>query len=260
MDLDNFNLIAWNIRGGVGVRGRRRVKDLIQNFHPSLFAICETHCKFERVANFWQQQGYELIHEVEAMGHRGGLWVLATTNRTFAVTFLEAWEQTLSVAITTAGRRWVCTAIYASPNPNKRIELWAHLIELRQRVNDPWLALGDWNEICSLSEVVGGDFSATRASNMLNMLEACNFIDLGFMGPRFTWERRVNGRRTMAKRLDRALGDMPWRMLFAEAYVEHLARVYSDHSPLLLRLYAPSGDRESRPFSVPRGISVSSLI
>lgn len=52
----------------------------------------------------------------------------------------------------------------------------------------------------------------------------------------------------MAKRLDRALGDLAWRVRFEEAYVEHLARVYSDHSPLLLRCFALSGERDSRPF------------
>ncbi|XP_057425959.1 uncharacterized protein LOC130719350 [Lotus japonicus] len=52
----------------------------------------------------------------------------------------------------------------------------------------------------------------------------------------------------MAKRLDRALGDVAWQLRFPEAYVEHLARVYSDHSPLLVRFHAPSDDRLPRPF------------
>lgn len=172
-------------------------------------ALCETHCKFDRVSVFWQQQGFELIHEVEALGHSGGIWLLAPQHRTFGVIFLEAHDQALSVEINSNGRRWVCSALYASPNPTRRQELWRYLADFRGRCARPWLALGDLNEVCSPSEVVGGEFSTARASSMLGMMEECNFIDLGFTGARFTWERKVNGIRALAKRLDRALGDVP---------------------------------------------------
>lgn len=133
MDSHNFNIIAWNIRGGMGARGRRRVTDLIQTYRPSLFAVCETHCKFDRAASFWQRQRYELIREVEVVGHSGGLWILAPQQRNFTVTFLEASDHTISVVVDTPGRSWVCTALYASPNPVKRLELWDYLVEFRRR-------------------------------------------------------------------------------------------------------------------------------
>lgn len=84
--------------------------------------------------------------------------------------------------------------------------------------------LGDFNEMCAPGEVVGGDFSDARAQRMLGTVEECELIDLGFTGPKFTWQQCVNGRRTTTTRLDRALGDISWRHLFQEAYVEHCAR------------------------------------
>lgn len=71
MDSNNFNIIAWTIRRGVGARGRRRMKDLLQSYHHSLVTVYESHCKFQRAARFWQQQEYELIQEVEAVGEYG---------------------------------------------------------------------------------------------------------------------------------------------------------------------------------------------
>lgn len=73
MDRQAFNLIAWNIRGGAGARGQRRVRDLVQAFHPSIFAVFETHCPFIRVQSFWRGLGYELCCESEAQGHSGGI-------------------------------------------------------------------------------------------------------------------------------------------------------------------------------------------
>ncbi|XP_057447664.1 uncharacterized protein LOC130739404 [Lotus japonicus] len=248
MDSSPFQIIAWNIRGGAGARGHRRVKELVRAFRPSIFALCETHCRFARVRNFWQQQGYELIHETEATGHSGGIWLLAPTTRTFQIGLVESWEQMISVEVHHGGRRWICTAVYGSPNPVRRQDLWSYLASFRHRCQDPWLVLGDFNEVCSPSEVWGGEFNNARAMSMLNMLDMCSLIDLGFTGPKFTWERRVNGRRVMAKRLDRALGDLAWRSTFCEGYVEHLTRVYSDHAPVLVRLEAPPLERRPRPF------------
>ncbi|XP_019418580.1 PREDICTED: uncharacterized protein LOC109329367 [Lupinus angustifolius] len=48
---------------------------------------------------------------------------------------------------------------------------------------------------------------------------ACLF-DLGAIGSRFTWFRREQGGRNVSKRLDRALADTDWWMVFSEAYVD----------------------------------------
>lgn len=40
----------------------------------------------------------------------------------------------------------------------------------------------------------------------------------------------------MAKKLDRALANLQWRLGFPEAFVEVLCRLHSNHNPLLLRL------------------------
>lgn len=63
---------------------------------------------------------------------------------------------------------------------------------------------------------------------MLNMIDVCDFIDLGATGGLYTWERRQNEKRVLAKRLGRAMGDLAWRHFFPEAYVERLSWVYFD--------------------------------
>ncbi|XP_057426143.1 uncharacterized protein LOC130719539 [Lotus japonicus] len=239
---------AWNIRGGAGVRGQRRVRDLIRSHHPSLFAVVETHCQFETVASFWRSVGYDLCACSEAVGHRGGIWILAHVGRNFVVQVVDIHLQAVTVSISVDNGAWLCTVVYASPTPSLREGLWSHLMHLRQQALSPWLAVGDFNDISSPTEVLGGDFSAARAARFLEMVEACEFMDLGATGPRFTWERRLNGRRTIAKRLDRAFGDISWRHNFPEAYVENLARVYSDHRPVLVRCHARVEDRSGRPF------------
>lgn len=40
---------------------------------------------------------------------------------------------------------------------------------------------------------------------MLQVMGDCDLIDLGSTGSKFTWERRQNGKRVIAKRLDKAI-------------------------------------------------------
>lgn len=79
------------------------------------------------------------------------------------------------------------------------------------------------------------------------MMEAYELIDMGATWSVFTWERRHNRRRMISKCLDRDVGDVSWRHNFPEAYVEHLARVYSGHCPVLVKCNAALEDRLARP-------------
>lgn len=96
------------------------------------------------------------------------------------------------------------------------------------------MIIGDMNEVLHPSEVRGWDFLASRATRFAQTLEDCRMVDLGLVGGRFTWFRKVNNRIILSKRLYRALGDVDWRLAFLEAYVETLNRVSSYHCPLLM--------------------------
>lgn len=54
MDDKNPSIIAWNIHGGVDARRKRKVKDIIMTFQPSIFAVVETHYRFDIVISFWR--------------------------------------------------------------------------------------------------------------------------------------------------------------------------------------------------------------
>ena len=55
--------------------------------------------------------------------------------------------------------------------------------------------------------------------------------ELHFTGPKYTWTNK-----RILERLDRAVCNTLWRRVFAEAYVRHLPRTKSDHSPIKICL------------------------
>ncbi|KAL4299044.1 hypothetical protein AHAS_Ahas17G0061500 [Arachis hypogaea] len=99
----------------------------------------------------------------------------------------------------------------------------------------PLLAIEDFNEILLSSEVKGGNFVSRRAERFGALLDECGLIDLGVHGSLYTWFRHMQGNRFLSKRLDRGVSTDVWCFRFSESYVENLARMHSDHCPIMVR-------------------------
>lgn len=61
-------------------------------------------------------------------------------------------------------------------------------------------------------------------------------MDLGFVGPRFTWARYFWDGRSIWERLDRGLATNSFFLKFPGTHVHHLRCFSSHHSPLLINL------------------------
>lgn len=98
----------------------------------------------------------------------------------------------------------------------------------------PWICVGDFNEIVSMTEKWGG--AGKRDSQMeqfRNTLED-DLSDLGLVGSKFTCSIAREDGSFMKERLDRVLANNEWRMFFQEVEVQVLAARSSDHKPLLV--------------------------
>lgn len=245
---NDLSILSWNITGVVSSEGKRQTRVLIHRYNPMLIVLMETHCQFARVANFWQGLGYVKCAISEATGHAGGIWILKSINCNYVIDIVETYFQAVTVSLKSDDKMWFFTGVYASPRITNRDNLWGYLKNIRPHLSSPWLLMGDFNEIMFPLEVKGGEFLISAARKFVDTIDTCYLIDLGATESQYTWYRKEGGLHKIAKRLDRALGDSDWRRLFPEAYVENLARCYSDHRPLLLRRSGFVPNRQARPF------------
>ncbi|KAL5819516.1 hypothetical protein ACOSQ4_023358 [Xanthoceras sorbifolium] len=132
---------------------------------------------------------------------------------------------------------WRLTGFYGNPNASQRIHSWTLLRRLRGLSSLPWLCGGDFNEILSDSEKMGGSFRLdSLIRNFRSLLYDCDLFDLGFRGPSFTWSNKQEGSNLIQERLDRCLCDLSWHCLFGESKVTNLGFWRSDHRPILLEV------------------------
>ncbi|XP_060965251.1 uncharacterized protein LOC133034222 [Cannabis sativa] len=80
--------------------------------------------------------------------------------------------------------------------------------------------------------------SARYAFDFRRTVDRAGLIDLGFIGPPFTWVKSSKqpsaGKSLKRARLDRGLASTDWRILFPDAVLNHLSASTSDHRPILL--------------------------
>ncbi|XP_070683541.1 uncharacterized protein [Malus domestica] len=134
-----------------------------------------------------------------------------------------------------AKQKWRLTGFYGHPITANRHLSWALLKSLGQRSPLPWICMGDFNEILSMEEQLGGN--QRRESQMdrfRKAIHACQLIDLGFIGIEYTWTDNRDDE--VRCRLDRVLTSQPWLNLFPVTRVCYLNPSKSDHLPILVKI------------------------
>jgi hypothetical protein len=241
-------VLSWNVWGAANKKAQRHLMDVIRKHSPTFLIIMETHTNFQKTKQFWNKSGYVSVQCVDARGQAGGIWLLKQNESNITANIFEVYMDTITIRLSLGTDVWFLTGIYASPTYTSRIELWNHIIELRRDIVDPWLLMGDFNDIILPSEQKGGTFSHSQAGALLNVYDKCNLMDIKTTGGIFTWNRPCPRNRMVFRKLDRAIADVPWCMAFPDAYVEVLCKFHSDHNPLLLRCGLPLTNHGPRPF------------
>lgn len=98
--------------------------------------------------------------------------------------------------------------------------------------------MDDFNDISHSREKFGGRrLSLQKMTSFNNFLNCCNLVDLGFVGPRFTWTNNRESGKIVRTRIDRCHANTSWIILFPNSSISHLPRVYFDHFPILLNVF-----------------------
>lgn len=108
--------------------------------------------------------------------------------------------------------------------------------------------IGDFNCIKWAKEKCGGRVVVESSVNCLrDFMMNTDAIDLGFIGPSFTWSNRREGLANIKERLDQCLCGQEWQSLFPKAGVRHLCNSNLDHNPNMLDTHLDT-EELSRPF------------
>jgi hypothetical protein len=86
------------------------------------------------------------------------------------------------------------TLIYGEPRKELRHQFWDRLRFLKSTWNGPWICAGDFNEVLHSDEHFGlRDRDENQMELFRDCLDDCGLMDMGFIGPKYTWTNRQDG-------------------------------------------------------------------
>lgn len=232
----------------------QELRHLVEERRPTVVFLMETRMGEERALGLKRNLGFPNAIVVKSEGLSGGLMLL--------------WRQDVLVAEMSKSRshidvilscdrlwisQWRLTGFYGEPRRERRKETWFLMRFLAQSAA-PWLFLGDFNEVLSVEEQLGGnEREQWQIAVFQDVVNDCRLTDLGFHGLPYTWDNRQEEGSNVKVHLDRALGDSKFMMELGESEVFHILLAKSDHSGLLVEVRqrepaARRGRRRPKPF------------
>ncbi|CAM8956310.1 unnamed protein product [Rhodiola kirilowii] len=240
-----MKILSWNCRGLGSSSAVRALKEVIRSSCPLVVGLIETKCGSSRCEIVRVNLGFDCCFAVPARGRSGGLALFRNNSTNVEVVsysgchidFLLRHQSSVHI-----------TTFYGSPKASLRHKSWDLIRKMRRLISDPWCVIGDFNEICSLSESSSSNLARRPyMEHFKQALSECGLMDLGYKGAKFTYSNKRQGSDETQCRLDRAVGDNLWIGRFPNTIIQHLVSHRSDHCPLLLILDGINWTQE-KPF------------
>ena len=166
--------------------------DLVEWHNPILMVITETRMSGSRALEMIETLPFDGVEVSDTIGFAGVIWLLWRTNLV-QVDVLITTKQEIHAIIRVRSQTlsWIISVIYASPRFAERCMLWENLKLLSNLHDLPLALMGDFNEVISEEEKSRGNpICQRRVRAILDCMNECQMMDLGFSGPKFTWTNK----------------------------------------------------------------------
>ena len=179
-----MSIIVWNCRGLRNLCTGKELKVVTWEKDPSVVFLAETWADEARLKEIKRNINFENLFFVDRNNRGGGL---AMNWRSSIDVSVELFSKNHIDAIVNKGKEdaWIFTGFYGEPVTHRRFESWDMLRQLNNWFHLPWLCAGNFNEIVSDTEKLGGsNRSHSQMQLFRDVLDECGFIDLGYVGHR----------------------------------------------------------------------------
>ncbi|KAK4263664.1 hypothetical protein QN277_029048 [Acacia crassicarpa] len=230
-------MVFWNVRGACGRNFAQNIRLLCRRNYPDILLLAETKSESDDNFRCLMSMDFDGMSYVPSVGRSGGIvaiWITAKID----VTIVRQDRQFIHLRCSGVGTQSsYVTAVYALPCNSQKQILWTELGHMAFTMVEPWTLIGDFNDVAAAIERSGGsEANARRMTLFSDQIHQCHLLDLGAVGPRFTWRGPLlRGGRRLFERLDRGLANEVFFSSFPECTVQVLSRTkFSDHNPICL--------------------------
>ncbi|XP_074318700.1 uncharacterized protein LOC141655522 [Silene latifolia] len=120
------------------------------------------------------------------------------------------------------------------------------LQRLKQSLVDPWIIMGDFNNVLHSDERIGSPITQAEVQGFQECVDDCGLYDVVTSGTFFTWNNKQEGVARVFSRIDRVMVNDQWILQGPSGTVTFLPEGLYDHSPCLMELWHSFPRQKSR--------------
>ncbi|XP_057803482.1 uncharacterized protein LOC131018790 [Salvia miltiorrhiza] len=234
-----MNVIAWNVRG-LTDESKRLLWEHCRTFSPIVFGIIKPKSNLRNSNhNYWSSLNLIPAFQNERQDRCSNIWVLHHPDVAFRLVFSS--EQTVIADCHWNSFDFRVAIVHGASTHTERRSLWADLINFTA---DSMVILGDFNAVKGAHERISSCMpSQTSCREFCDFIDDTGFIESATSGLRFTWSGRCFIPQHVESFLDRALYSELFFSLWHSVHTLNLARLTSDHSPIVFQCSLPPQTR-----------------
>ncbi|KAM6543446.1 hypothetical protein CsatB_007893 [Cannabis sativa] len=206
-----MNLLSWNARGLGNPTAFRFLRLLISEQAPCVLFLMETKLQAGSVDKFRNSLHFPNGFEVPRTGLGGGLMILWKTEaevtlNNFSSNHIDCYIEFQDFP------SFHFTGFYGHPQSSQRIHTWTLLKRCCDIApNFPWLVLGDFNEILTQADKIGGPLRHNgQIEAFQRVVDCCHLEAAAFEGELITWSNKSQGQGNVKERLDYGFFNDVW--------------------------------------------------
>jgi endonuclease/exonuclease/phosphatase family metal-dependent hydrolase len=229
-----MKILSWNCRGLSTPSAIPNLRNIAQGYQPDILFLSETLSKSNTLERIRVQLHYNYCLSVDVEGRSGGLSVMWRDNIQCRV--LNYSRNFINLIVVEGGKgEWRLTCYYEYPERGRRREAWDLLRELRDMSVLPWCVVGDFNDLLSQEDKRGLHPHPNWLCNgFRSAVGDCDLTDIHLEGYPYTWAKSIGTPHIIEERLDRAMANSEWLVMYPETKLVNIITSHSDHNPILL--------------------------
>ena len=189
-----MRLLSWNCRGAGRAPTVRALKALVRYEGPDVLFVAETKVKSPKMDMLKRGMGFSFCFCVDSVGKSGGLALFWKMCIELEVVYSDNNLIAALVYSDPPENAWLLLVVYGPPYVANRNHFWSLLENMVNSFSGQWLIIGDLNSMATRSEKKGGSSRGIISSRSFqNFVSNTGALDLGFIGPKFTWSNQRVG-------------------------------------------------------------------